>query len=172
MQRPQLNMMTHDCTLHCTCRERRVHPRETNRQWPADCRMEQQSGIAGKVMSCAAPRKGWLTSSASSACMRIPGMLQLLCIAAVAAVHPHQLYVHVDCRCTQWQVVGSMFSCLQNQVAVFAGVVLQYATAGAIPAALHAYSAAECQPSVRRTAIGQLVIWYKSCCGLLHMHAV
>jgi hypothetical protein len=60
---------------------------------------------------------------------------------------------------------------LHNQVAVFAGVVLQYATAGAIPAALHAYDAAECQPSVRCTsANGHLVIWYNSCCGLLHMH--
>ena len=89
------------------------------------------------------------------------------CRASTSAVCARGLQVYTVAG--GWQHV----QLLHNQVAVFAGVVLQYATAGAIPAALHAYGAAEYQPVVRRTAaIGHLVIWYNSCCGLLRMHAV
>ena len=82
------------------------------------------------------------------------------CRASTSAVCARGLQVYTAAG--GWQHV----QLLHNQVAVFAGVVLQYATAGAIPAALHAYDAAEYQPVVRRTAaIGHLVIWYSSCCG-------
>jgi hypothetical protein len=132
--------------------------------------MEQRSCLAGKVDSCIMQRNR-LADSVCITCQHQHSWNAATlvhccndCRSSTSAVRAPRLQVYTPA--SEWQYV----QLLHNQVAVFAGVMLQYATGGAIPAALHAYGAAECQPLVRRTVVVGLCLILSSLgCGLLRM---